>query len=421
MKLCIRKGYFMERQLLESGLKAVSDYCLGHSECAQASYERACYVIREFYRELGLEEYDSAHDDEIMDQVLAGKTLTPESNYVFCRYVFRVLGMMKDYFAGRPFRKKYPMFSRYKFELEPEYLNFADEFRAWLRLEPQTILGLYSIARDFAYYLQQNGIRDFSAIDQQTLYSFMIWEYETYPATLDRVGYGLRLICQFLNQKGFENVPTQILPFAFPTPRKKIYPSFSQDDIAKILANPDRNTTAGKRDYAMLYLASTTGMRAIDIANLKLSDINWEEQTIHFIQSKTKNAVSLPINSEAMSALADYILNGRPASGEMNVFLSLRAPYYRIGQYGSLSNIVAKHIRESGVRKEFRDGKSFHAFRRSMGAWLLDSESEPEMISQILGHHSRDVLKAYLPLAPSKMNVCSLDFKGIEIRLGVYK
>lgn len=411
----------MEQQLLENGLKAISDYCLGHSSRAQASYERACHVIREFYGELGLEEYNPSHDDEIMDQVLAGRTLTPESNYAFSRYVFRVLGMMKDYFAGRSFHKKYPMFSRYKFELEPEYLNFADEFRDWLKLKPQTILGLYSIARDFAYYLQQNGIRDFSTIDQQTLYSFMTWEYETYPATLDRVGYGLRLICQFFNQKGFENIPTQILPFAFPTPRKKIYPSFSRDDIAKILSNPDRNTTAGKRDYAILYLASTTGMRAIDIANLKLSDINWREQTIHFIQSKTENAVSLPINPEAMSALADYILNGRPASGEMNVFLSLKAPFHRISQYGGPSNIVSKHIRESGVCKEFHDGKSFHAFRRSMGAWLLDSESEPEMISQILGHHSRDVLKVYLPLAPSKMNVCALDFTGIEIRLGVYK
>lgn len=229
----------MKQHLLENGLKAVADYYLGCSKHVQASYERACRVVRKFYGEFGFEEYNPAHDDEIMNQVLAGRTLTPESSYMFCRYVFRVLEMMKDYFAGRPFRKKYPMFSRYKFELEPEYLNFTNEFRDWLKLEPQTILGLYSIARDFAYYLQQNGLHDFSAIDQETLYSFMTWEYETHPATLDRVGYCLRLICQFLNQKGFNDVPTQILPFAFPTPRKKIYPSFSQDDITKILANPD--------------------------------------------------------------------------------------------------------------------------------------------------------------------------------------
>ncbi len=108
-------------------------------------------------------------------------------------------------------------------------------------------------------------------------------------------------------------------------------------------------------------------MRAIDIANLKLSDIKWEEQTIHFIQSKTKNAVSLPINSEAISALADYILNGRPASEEMNIFLSLKAPYNRVGQYGCLSSIVAKHIREL----EFaRSSETENPSMPFAGAWV---------------------------------------------------
>ena len=130
----------MKQHLLENGLKAVADYYLGCSKHVQASYERACRVVRKFYGEFGFEEYNPAHDDEIMNKVLAGRTLTPESSYMFCRYVFRVLEMMKDYFAGRPFRKKYPMFSRYKFELEPEYLNFTNEFRDWLKLEPQTML-----------------------------------------------------------------------------------------------------------------------------------------------------------------------------------------------------------------------------------------------------------------------------------------
>lgn len=100
----------MKQHLLENGLKAVADYYLGCSKHVQASYERACRVVRKFYGEFGFEEYNPAHDDEIMNQVLAGRTLTPESSYMFCRYVFRVLEMMKDYFAGRPFRKKYPIY-----------------------------------------------------------------------------------------------------------------------------------------------------------------------------------------------------------------------------------------------------------------------------------------------------------------------
>ena len=76
----------MKQHLLENGLKAVADYYLGCSKHVQASYERACRVVRKFYGEFGFEEYNPAHDDEIMNQVLAGRTLTPESSYMFCRY-----------------------------------------------------------------------------------------------------------------------------------------------------------------------------------------------------------------------------------------------------------------------------------------------------------------------------------------------
>ena len=78
----------MKQHLLENGLKAVADYYLSCSKHVQASYGRACRVVRKFYGEFGFEEYNPAHDDEIMNQVLAGRTLTPESSYMFCRYTF---------------------------------------------------------------------------------------------------------------------------------------------------------------------------------------------------------------------------------------------------------------------------------------------------------------------------------------------
>lgn len=56
-----------------------------------------------------------------------------------------------------------------------------------------------------------------------------------------------------------------------------------------------------------------------------------------------------------------------------------------------------------------------------MGIWLLDTASSPEMISQILGHQSKDVLKRYLPLSPSKLNICALGFDGIPVQSEVYR
>lgn len=73
------------------------------------------------------------------------------------------------------------------------------------------------------------------------------------------------------------------------------------------------------------------------------------------------------------------------------------------------------------IYKLAHDGKSFHAFRRSMGLWLLNSNSEPEMISRILGHHSREVLKRYLPLDVSSQRICATGFEEIPIKSEVYR
>jgi integrase len=162
-------------------------------------------------------------------------------------------------------------------------------------------------------------------------------------------------------------------------------------------------------------------MRAIDISYLKIKDINWEEKTIHYIQHKTERGLSLPLDKLAISAIADYLLNGRPSTELPYVFLTGVMPYRKLNKKSSVANILNKYIRLAGVDKTAHDGISFHAFRRSMGAWLLQSDAAPEMISQVLGHHSKDVLKRYLPLETSTLAICALDLDKFNVRSEVYK
>ena len=238
---------------------------------------------------------------------------------------------------------------------------------------------------------------------------------------MNNVMHVLRLVCVFLNQKGYERMPVEILPFALPASRKKVYPAFKAEDMEKILNKPDKNTLSGKRDYAVLLLASVTGMRAIDIANLKLSDIQWRRMVIRFVQKKTGVAITLPLEQKAASAIYDYILNSRPETDCPYVFLTEDKPYRKLSDKSSVANILVKYVKQAGVDKTPGDGKSFHAFRRNMGVWLLETSTDPELISQILGHQSRDVLKQYLPLVPSKLSICALDFDGIQVRAEVYR
>ena len=62
------------------------------------------------------------------------------------RYIFRVLGMLDDYFAGLPIRDKYFVVNRYKHKLENFYLTIAENFRDSLTVKKNTISMLYSIA-----------------------------------------------------------------------------------------------------------------------------------------------------------------------------------------------------------------------------------------------------------------------------------
>lgn len=412
----------MQSRSIAEGIESIMKFCNDfRSPETIKQYSKACDAILTFYKE----HQQASYDADVNNQIRHGLQLFPEEKkslkYYGDRYTFRVLGMLDDYYADHPFKGAYPAVSRYKHQLEPFYQNLAEEFRTSLVVKKNTVSMLYSITRDFFYHLQQLQVTDLATIHQENLYDFLRMEYKDHQGCMNNVTYVLRLICEHFRSKGFHNFPLELMPFSLPPSRSRILPSFERKDMENILAQPDINTSAGKRDYAILMLASVTGIRAVDIANIKLADINWREMTIHFVQHKTGFGLSLPLVASAAAAVADYILNARPEADSLYIFLTEVAPYRKLSDKSSVANVLNKYIKVSGIEKKRHDGKSFHAFRRSLGIWLLDTASSPEMISQILGHHSKDVLKRYLPLSPSKLSICALGFDGMQVQSEVYR
>jgi integrase len=407
---------------IQEGINAVINYYHKfRTDCTTKRYEKACITIQDHYEKSAKVNYCATLNNQIRNNLCDNPDNSGIFGYPDYRIVFRVLGMLDDYCNGKPFQNNYPYQSRYKHQLQPAYQELVVEFKESLTVTKNTIMYIYSIARDFFYYIQKQNIYDMNNIQQEILYAFMMQEYQDNQGSMNNVVYALRQICVFLNQKGFQQVPTEFLPFALPASRKKIYPAFSPEDMKSILLQPDTSTLSGKRDYAVLILASVTGMRAIDIANLKLFDIRWKERTIHFIQHKTGNSVALPLDPKATFAISDYILNGRPESDNSYIFLTESKPFHKLSDKSSIANILNKCIIKAGIEKSPYDGKSFHAFRRNMGIWLLNTSSSPELISQILGHRSRDVLKRYLPLTTHSLSICALGFEDIQVQAEVYK
>lgn len=82
----------------------------------------------------------------------------------------------------------------------------------------------------------------------------------------------------------------------------------------------------GKRDYAIISLAKTTGLRGSDIISLKLNDIDWKSGVISVTKRRAGIKIQLPLLFETGEAIKDYILNGRPQTDSEKNILSTMHP-----------------------------------------------------------------------------------------------
>ncbi|MCR5127972.1 MAG: tyrosine-type recombinase/integrase [Lachnospiraceae bacterium] len=403
------------------GTKAVMDFCRDNrSQETIKMYEKACDRVIRLYKEHTRSIYDADFHDSLIKQYVECIVNDVQHNLWFERLVFRVLSMIKDYFSNIPFREKYYVTGRFKHGLSPYFESWCEDFRVTLKQKPLTISTINSIARDFFYFLQIKEISDFSIIDNSIFYDFLSFEYNDHSGCMNNVCYVTKLIMSFLRERGYDNIPVELVPFALPPKRNKVLPALDSNDIKSIIESIDPDSNAGKRDYAILMLATYTGLRSIDIANLHLEDINWNDLTIKLSQHKTSVRITLPLDAGVASAVADYIIHARPETDERCIFLTVNKPFRKLNDRSSVANIFNKYMKVSCVDKKPFDGKSFHAIRRSMGAWLLNSGAKPELISQILGHKDKNILKRYLPIEKEALRICALDFSQIPLRSEVF-
>jgi len=177
-------------------------------------------------------------------------------------------------------------------------------------------------------------------------------------------------------------------------------------DVLKVLAAPDRSTVAGRRDYAVLQLLAVYGLRAGEVAALALSDIDWRGERIRVCRSKGGDACWYPLHPEVGEAIADYLRHGRPASSHPEVFLTLSAPVRRFPRSSAVSNIVARHLRRSGVEAPHWGA---HTIRHSRAVQLLQQGFSLKAIGDLLGHRHPQSTFVYTKAAVEDLRSVGLE------------
>ncbi len=308
-----------------------------------------------------------------------------------------------------------------RFHLNDYFNACLKQFLEKQRVGERTIAGIQSSVLQFLNHLENNGHIDFSEMSPKDVEDYLLIIAPKHRGSMGYVLYVMRLFLGYLKESSF--IPVDFLPLlSTPAQRKKrILPCFTREEVDTILQQIDQRTMMGKRDYALLLLASRTGLRGIDIANLQLKDLDWFNNIIYIVQRKTGQALTLPLEAEVGNAIADYILEGRPESDSTYVFLRTIIPYNRLSETKAIGSILEKYRKKAGITRTSGDGKSFHALRRSIGTWMLESGVPLTTISQILGHRHQNSTKQYLSMDHQRLFNCALDFEGFPVEGGLYR
>jgi len=180
--------------------------------------------------------------------------------------------------------------------------------------------------------------------------------------------------------------------------------------VLSVLNSIDRGNPVGKRDYAIMMLVTRYGLRSADVKTLKLPDLHWSENVIEFVQSKTRNLLRLPLLRDVGWAIIDYLQNGRPPSEHPEVFLTCTVPIRPFGQNScGLNAILAKRVRQAGVRISSELPKGMHSLRHTLASVMLANDVDLPVISSVLGHVTSEATSVYLHTDIARLKQCALD------------
>ena len=176
------------------------------------------------------------------------------------------------------------------------------------------------------------------------------------------------------------------------------------------LTRKDRSPV-GLRDYAILTLLVTYGLRAAEIVRLRLEDIDWRRDVLRVQHWKTGTYSELPLLHEPGEAVLRYLEEARPQSAHREVFLRIQAPH-RPFKYGSILNCVTSaRLRTAGIAPQGRKGP--HAFRHARAVSLLRSGVPLKIIGDVLGHTSAAATAQYLKLATEDLRTVGLELPSV--------
>lgn len=273
-----------------------------------------------------------------------------------------------------------------KTELRARELN-GELFNRWtsyIDASPKTIDTYSKAIKQFFIYLQGNGIRQPQRKDIVAYREYL--KEDRKPTTVQSYLAAVKLFFKWTEQESFyPNIADRVKGAKIDTEHKKDYLTTKQ--VNKLLGTIDRSTLKGKRDYAMLSVMVTTGLRTISIVNANIEDMRTAgDATALFYRGKghEEKATYVKLAEPVEDAIRDYLTARGTTDGTEPLFSSV-ANRNKGGRMTTRS--ISRVAKESLINVDLiSDRLTAHSFRHTAATLNLLNGGTVEETQQLLDH-----------------------------------
>lgn len=277
--------------------------------------------------------------------------------------------------------------------------SFLDHIAAERGFSPNTAGAYRNDLKQFAGFLQDRNVGEWTSLDPQTLHDFQVWLLERRYAdtTLARKVAAVRSFLNFLRADGV--VDRDLAPHLdSPTVGKYLPHAISEQQVEDLLAMPRGDSPIGLRDISMLRMLWATGMRVSELAGLDVASIDLETALVRCMGKGGKERI-LPFGLTARASLVRYLDDGRPylcrRPGETALYLNHHGE--RLTRQGFWL-ILKAYSKAAGI-----DHISPHTLRHSFATHLLNNNADLRVVQELLGHSNISTTQIYTHVSRERL------------------
>jgi integrase len=181
--------------------------------------------------------------------------------------------------------------------------------------------------------------------------------------------------------------------------------------VKLLLRSVDRRSAIGRRHYAMLLLLAVYGLRAREVVDLRLDDVDWRACVLRVRRSKTGRPLVLPLTTAVAEALVAYLRRGRPQTDAREIFVRHHGAPVAFRKSSSVYALVRRAFDQAQIPSAHRGP---HVLRHALATHLVQQGFALQIVGELLGHHHPDSTLPYTKLALDDLRSVALDVPEFE-------